>query len=39
MLGPPNIRGQTLDVGLNISTVTVGVNYRFNWANPIYAKY
>jgi outer membrane immunogenic protein len=39
VVGPPNVRGQTLDVGLNISTVTVGVNYRFNWANPIYAKY
>jgi outer membrane immunogenic protein len=35
----PNVRGNTLDSGLNISTVTVGVNYRFNWAGPLVARY
>jgi outer membrane immunogenic protein len=31
VLGPPNVRGQTLSSDLEIHTVTVGVNYRFNW--------
>jgi outer membrane immunogenic protein len=38
-IGPINLQGQSLSSGLNISTVTVGVNYRFNWSNPVYAKY
>jgi outer membrane immunogenic protein len=38
VFGPPNIFGSTLDLGLNISTVTVGVNYRFG-GGPVYAKY
>src|SRR5262249_41094755 len=39
VLGPPNITGQSLSSSINISTVTVGVNYRFNWAGPIAARY
>jgi outer membrane immunogenic protein len=29
-----NINGRTLDSDVRIGTVTVGVNYRFNWAAP-----
>jgi outer membrane immunogenic protein len=34
-----NIFGRTLASDVTISTVTVGVNYRFNWANPVVARY
>jgi len=32
VLGPPNLNGQTLSAGLNVHTVSVGVNYRFDWS-------
>jgi outer membrane immunogenic protein len=35
-----NVSGRTLDSDVTISTVTIGVNYRFNsWAGPVAARY
>ena len=39
-IGPGiNIQGRTLASDVTISTVSIGVNYRFNWANPVVARY
>jgi outer membrane immunogenic protein len=34
-----NVFGRTLASDVTISTVSIGVNYRFNWANPVAARY
>ena len=39
-IGPGvNVAGRTLDFDVTISTVSIGVNYRFNWARPVVANY
>jgi outer membrane immunogenic protein len=37
--GGSNIFGNTVASDATISTVTIGVNYRFNWLSPIIARY
>jgi outer membrane immunogenic protein len=39
VLGGFNIGGRTLASDVTVSTVTLGVNYRFNWANSVVARY
>ena len=38
--GAPFLAGDTFTAsGRNVQMATVGINYRFNWANPVVARY